>query len=342
MALSVAILNKNGGENLRRALESVKDLAAEIVMIDTGSDDHSIDIAKEYGAFVASMPWSDDFSICRNALNGLCHCDWVLHIDSDEELTDSAKAIIPEIIKGEKVPYIAIIRQTVGEANGFEHWSQVKLFPREGALWHYRVHEQVLYEPSRMSYMHPALVFLHYGDVVSSRDKAEYYLSLAKKDYEDFPDDPHTKKQYAFCLATVFRIGDALELLFSIKDEIQKPRLSDGTVPDVGVVRPVYQNLIGLLRTQEGELVKEVFEKGYGGWWSALEWANLMFMSDQPDEVQKICEFIESKEWDGHGNESRMRRKIAYLKEWAKIEIEDASVIKSYIDMNLNPRVEIV
>jgi glycosyltransferase involved in cell wall biosynthesis len=64
--ISFCIIVKNEEEQLPRCLESVRSAVDEMIVVDTGSRDRTIDIAKTYGASVYSFEWCDDFSAARN------------------------------------------------------------------------------------------------------------------------------------------------------------------------------------------------------------------------------------------------------------------------------------
>jgi glycosyltransferase involved in cell wall biosynthesis len=85
--LSVCLIVKNEEKFLGQCLKSVRDLASQIVVVDTGSTDRTVEIAKEYGAEVYSFAWCDDFSAARNAALEHATGDWVLVLDADEELS---------------------------------------------------------------------------------------------------------------------------------------------------------------------------------------------------------------------------------------------------------------
>ena len=101
--LYASMIMKNEAHNLDRCLTSIRDLCDEIVIVDTGSTDNSIEIAEKYGAKVFKHPHTEglfDFSKYRNI--SLDHCrelkaDWCLIIDGDEELRDIG--ITPEKFK---------------------------------------------------------------------------------------------------------------------------------------------------------------------------------------------------------------------------------------------------
>ncbi len=85
-ALSVCMIVRDEEAVLERCLRSVKAVADEIIMVDTGSKDRSMEIACGYGANVYEHPWRDNFSLHRNQSLEYATGDWILVIDADEEL----------------------------------------------------------------------------------------------------------------------------------------------------------------------------------------------------------------------------------------------------------------
>ena len=86
MLISLAMIVKNEGDALARCLESVKSLVDEMIIVDTGSTDGTIDIAKSFGAQVRRYKWRDDFAAARNESLNYCNGDWVLILDADEAI----------------------------------------------------------------------------------------------------------------------------------------------------------------------------------------------------------------------------------------------------------------
>ena len=85
--LSVCIIAKNEEELLPQCLESVKLLADQIVIVDTGSTDRTVAIAESFGAEVYHSSWTNNFSLHRNqSIEYAKDADWVLVIDADEKL----------------------------------------------------------------------------------------------------------------------------------------------------------------------------------------------------------------------------------------------------------------
>lgn len=87
--LSVCIIAKNEEKNLPRCLESIKGIADEVILVDTGSVDNTINIAEEYNAKIIKFPWQNNFSSARNKALEIASKDWILCIDCDEALDTS-------------------------------------------------------------------------------------------------------------------------------------------------------------------------------------------------------------------------------------------------------------
>src|SRR5690242_13959061 len=98
MSLSVAIIARDEERHLAGALESVRGLAGEVVvLLDSRTRDRSVDVAHSYGARVFVEPWRG-FPAQRNHALDLCTGDWVLFLDADERLTDELRDEILQIV----------------------------------------------------------------------------------------------------------------------------------------------------------------------------------------------------------------------------------------------------
>lgn len=84
--LSVCLIARNEERFLAECLESVAPIADEIVLVDTGSDDRTIEIAESFGARVLTRPWTDDFAAARNHGIEAALGEWILCLDPDERL----------------------------------------------------------------------------------------------------------------------------------------------------------------------------------------------------------------------------------------------------------------
>jgi glycosyltransferase involved in cell wall biosynthesis len=98
-SLSVAVISKNEAANLPRALESVH-WADEIVVVDSGSTDATLEIARKAGARVFEEPWMG-YAQQKNLAIALSNSDWILSLDADEEVSAELAGEIQRLLAGE-------------------------------------------------------------------------------------------------------------------------------------------------------------------------------------------------------------------------------------------------
>ena len=84
--LSLSMIVRDEEQKLGTCLESVKGFCDELVVVDTGSTDNTIAIAKDAGARVEEIEWPGDFTPARNKALEFVSGDWVLVLDADEQL----------------------------------------------------------------------------------------------------------------------------------------------------------------------------------------------------------------------------------------------------------------
>jgi glycosyltransferase involved in cell wall biosynthesis len=84
--LSLCLITKDEEANIAGCLESVREAAGEIILVDTGSQDDTIRIASGYGARIYEFPWTGDFAAARNEALKYATGDWILSLDADERL----------------------------------------------------------------------------------------------------------------------------------------------------------------------------------------------------------------------------------------------------------------
>jgi len=84
LKLSLCMIAKDEENTIGKALESIKNIADEIIVVDTGSADRTKEIVKEYGGRVIEHEWDDDFSAARNVALKEANCDYLLFLDADE------------------------------------------------------------------------------------------------------------------------------------------------------------------------------------------------------------------------------------------------------------------
>jgi glycosyltransferase involved in cell wall biosynthesis len=97
--LSVTLATRNEEENIARCLESVKNIADEIIIFDEHSTDKTVQIAKKYEAQVFDVDHHDNFHITKAKANAKAKGEWILQLDADEVVSKELREEI-ESIKG--------------------------------------------------------------------------------------------------------------------------------------------------------------------------------------------------------------------------------------------------
>lgn len=98
MKLSVALATHNEENNIKECLDSVKEIADEIVVVDGGSKDRTVDIAKSFGATVVVTDNPSIFHINKQKALDLARGEWILQLDADERVTPKLSEEIKQII----------------------------------------------------------------------------------------------------------------------------------------------------------------------------------------------------------------------------------------------------
>ncbi len=106
--ISACMMVKNEEELLPGCLDSIRDWVDEIIVIDTGSTDKTVEIAESYGAKVFHQPWEGNFSKHRNYSLDNATCDWIFIIDADERFVIEDLPALRRLISQDDVNIISI------------------------------------------------------------------------------------------------------------------------------------------------------------------------------------------------------------------------------------------
>lgn len=230
--LSLCMIIRNEEHHLRRCLQSIPSWVSEIIIVDTGSVDQSVNIAEEFGAKVLTHPWHEDFSEVRNFSCKNASGDWILFLDADEELTPEshealAKAILSPVIEGYFVKIINYL--------GNKSWGETcpdlvfRLF-RNRPEYRFRgaIHEQIANvileaNPKAMFAIAEGLTIVHYGyldDEISAKDKKQRNLSIIERELAETPHDRLLRYHYGVELFRLERYSDAATELIQAANSI--------------------------------------------------------------------------------------------------------------------------
>ncbi|MED0674309.1 glycosyltransferase [Aneurinibacillus thermoaerophilus] len=198
--VSLCMIVKDEEQHLPACLESVQSLVDEIIIVDTGSTDRTVAIAKKYGAKVFHKPWEDDFSKARNVSLKKATGDWILQLDADERLEQEDRRKFQALIQsGTAEGYLFQILN-----HNFEFTGDVCVFPSV-RLWRNRpeyrfvgaLHEQITLSIIKRSTTDSLLMtpirIHHYGysaAVMQKKRKVERNIKIAEAEVKKHPGHP--------------------------------------------------------------------------------------------------------------------------------------------------------
>lgn len=183
MSISVITISKNEADNIRRCLESVK-WVDEIIVLDSGSSDGTVDIVKEYTDKVYSTDWQG-FGIQKQRALDLAKSEWVLNLDADEYVSEDLRSVIESSIDSQKADgYKIPIRMCFyGKPLRFSASPKrhVRLFRRQGAKFSDDiVHEKIILPPkSKIRQIKIPILHNSFRDVSHALNKLNFYSSYS-------------------------------------------------------------------------------------------------------------------------------------------------------------------
>ncbi|MCC6697030.1 MAG: tetratricopeptide repeat protein [Candidatus Hydrogenedentes bacterium] len=257
-SISLAMIVKDEADQLGECLASVRDAVSEICVVDTGSTDTTLEIAKAQKAKLSVYLWCDDFAAARNESLRLCTMDWIFVLDADERL---AARDLPALQALARSPHDTCYRFTtrnytnnsgVSEfhpcepndpnARGFEGWypsTKVRFFPnRAGAKFEGKVHELVNQSLERQGIrvVDSPIPIHHYPlsrEPEKIRKKQEMYLHLGHEKVMADPKDPNA---YAELGNQYVEVGDYANAAGAYREAIKLDPTNAGLLKDLGGV----------------------------------------------------------------------------------------------------------
>jgi len=220
MRISGCVITKDEEKNIAKCLDSLKPVADEIIVIDTGSEDATIQIAEDLGAHVFRQKWENDFSKAKNAALDRARGDWIVFLDADEYFDETSvskvRAVIEKVhgnrsVDGIKCELINIDRDDGKIISSNEI---LRIFRNSKKIRYInKIHEELRKNgaPLTCADARSVLSILHTGySAVLQAEKARRNLELLKNN----PDD----KKSAYYLATTYFILDEDEKAYEYAD----------------------------------------------------------------------------------------------------------------------------
>ncbi|PWW08500.1 glycosyltransferase involved in cell wall biosynthesis [Paenibacillus cellulosilyticus] len=148
MLLGVHLIVRNEELHLARCLDSIRSWADELVVVDTGSTDQTVQIAASRGAHVVHAAWADDFAQTRNIGIGQARTLWILVLDADERLAEDTdmQQLRNTLLHSKETAYRVVIENEFGHMAGQNIRNEaVRLFRADlGYRYIGAIHEQLV------------------------------------------------------------------------------------------------------------------------------------------------------------------------------------------------------
>ncbi len=214
-AISLCMIVKNEEDWLEQCLKSVRPIISEIIFVDTGSTDRSVEIARNFGAKIYTFEWTDDFSAARNFSLQQAAGDWIFVLDPDEAIAARDLKSLQEKTLAEGVCCEMSQRHYTNDhrlsnfipcSGEFPEWerhypgyfesSLCRLFPNHKGI-HYRgrIHELVEHSIKEIPGLRIRRInerIHHYGhtpEVKRKKTKSEIYSPLGEAKTKEQPRD---------------------------------------------------------------------------------------------------------------------------------------------------------
>ena len=224
MDLSLCMIVKNEEYSIPQTLRSVKGFVDEIVVLDTGSTDRTVEIAKEFGAKVYHFQWCNDFSAARNESLKYVQGKWVLVLDADEVLTPSIVPEMKQAMKSDRHLVINLVRQEVGASQSpyslvsrlFRNHPEVRFSRPYHAMVDDSVQKLLQREPHWQVVSLSTVAILHYGyqpGAIAALDKYARARTAMEKFLASHPNDAYVCSKLGALYIQIGQLNEGIELL---------------------------------------------------------------------------------------------------------------------------------
>ena len=236
--ISLCMITRDEEQFLSRCLSSVRAMVDEIIVIDTGSVDRTIDVARLFGARIYDFAWTDDFSAARNFSLSKASEDWVFSLDADEIISERDHFLLKRLASeaaADCTAYSIVTRNYTNNPNqvgwvandgrysreeagcGWIPTEKVRLFPNHGRIrYDYPVHEMV--EPSLhregLEIKGCSIPIHHYGPLAEDNKNLKMlaYYRMGKNKLDQPGDHVVALRELAIQAAILGKTEEAIEL----------------------------------------------------------------------------------------------------------------------------------
>lgn len=233
--ISVCIITRNNEKTLPACLESIKTIAEEIIIVDTGSEDKTKEIAKSFNARIFDYSWNNNFSDAKNSAVEKATGKWILNMDADETISYKDLQKIKELTDKESsiLGYYLIQKNYTNEtgeynlistkdddyeeskiAKGFTERKMLRLFKNDKRIrFEGAVHDSVIKSIERIGnnlIQDTEIPIHHFGYLGRKSNRTERYIEIEKQNIKE---DYFQYYQIASQLHSIGKLNEAAEYL---------------------------------------------------------------------------------------------------------------------------------
>ncbi len=201
MLISQCMIVKNEEKNIERALSWGKGVVWEQIVVDTGSEDRTVELARKMGAKVFFLEWPEDFAAAKNYAIDQAKGEWIVFLDADEYMSERDAEMIPKVVEQLTERYydgITVMLHNLNEEGQiFSSCSHLRLFRNTPNIrYQRRIHEQLVSLSGRELRIVDGtreLSVYHTGyqeEVSAEKKKNGRNRRMLEKELEEHPEDP--------------------------------------------------------------------------------------------------------------------------------------------------------
>ena len=217
-SLSLCMIVKNEADCLARCIESLQSIPDEMIIVDTGSTDNTVEVAKKYGAIIKTYEWNNNFAQARNYALSFASKEWILVLDADEYLRPEDYNLFVSLLNAEGIDSYYIKTLNFTEPNNpascminLNH----RLFKNHKGF-HYvgAIHEQLISDEKVISKT-TDLGFYHTGylkEVVKSKNKPKRNSQILQSILDEDPNNSFHQFNLANEMFQLEKYEEAIEL----------------------------------------------------------------------------------------------------------------------------------
>lgn len=247
--IALVMIVKNEERCLKRCLDSAQSLVDQIIIVDTGSQDNTIEIAREANADVYTYQWNNDFAAARNYALSLSDADWNLVLDADEYISAANKKEISPFLESNLCLGDIYIRNSYLENGEISYFNLrlSRLLPK-GVFYKGKIHEQI---DSRLPSV-PVPIFVKHDGYLQSGEKEKRNLPYLLQELQERPHDAYL----------LYKIAGSYQILGEEKKALDTFRKFYKTVSPKASYRPkgVVGYLYSLMNCKNYAEILEIIE----------------------------------------------------------------------------------